>query len=459
MNGRWLPDLVFNPLSIVGAGITTIAAGLFLFVFFADVLGIHTNPYLGMVFFLVMPAIFVFGLLLVPAGMLRERRRRRLGLGPSALHWPRLDLNDGRTRRAVALVTGLTLSNVLILSLATYRGLEYMDSVEFCGQLCHTVMEPEFAAYQDGPHSRVRCVDCHIGEGAGWFVRSKLSGTRQIFAVMFNTYERPVPTPVRNLRPARETCEQCHWPDKFHGDKIETVHEFGGDETNTASTTALRLHVGGAGSDPGSASGIHWHTNENNQIDYVATDETRQDIPYVRLTDRRTGTVTEYVVEGADRAALASAPARRMDCVDCHNRPTHAFVMTADRAVNQAMARREIPPDLPYVKREGVAVLQAAYGSHAEALPAIDRAIRGFYTSTYPELAQARAGDVARAVAGLQRLYARNVFPAMRVTWGTHLNNRGHMDAPGCFRCHDDSHRGPSGEVIRQDCDLCHSLE
>ncbi|MGE3843876.1 MAG: NapC/NirT family cytochrome c, partial [Vicinamibacterales bacterium] len=282
---RWLSDVLGNPLSIVGVTITTMAAGLFLFVFFADLFGIHTNPYLGMVFFLVVPTLFLIGLAFIPVGIIRERRRRRLAPDAPAFEWPHLDLRNQRTRHVTALVVALTCVNVLIVSLAGYKGLEYMDSVAFCGQLCHEVMEPEFVAYQNGPHSRVKCVDCHIGEGADWFVRSKLSGTRQIFAVMLNTHERPVPTPVRNLRPARETCEQCHWPDKFHGDKIEVVREYGEDEANTLSETTLRLHVGGR-SEGGRVTGIHWHTAATNEIEYVAVDERREQIPYVKLTDR-----------------------------------------------------------------------------------------------------------------------------------------------------------------------------
>jgi hypothetical protein len=459
MLSRWLPDIVRNPVSIIGAGITTIAAGLFLFVFLADLFGIHTNPYLGMVFFLIMPGLFVFGLLLIPIGVFYERRRRAKGHAPAVAEWPTLDLTKPHTRRVAAFVFGLTLVNILIVSLAAYRGLEYMDSVSFCGQLCHAVMEPEFVAYQNGPHSRVRCVGCHIGEGASWFVRSKLSGTRQIFAVMFNTYERPVPTPVHDLRPARETCEQCHWPDQFHGDKIEVVREYAEDEANTMTETSLQLHVGGATGATGRSTGIHWHTSQNHLVEYVATDDKRQVIPYVRLTDRSAGTVKEYVVEGTNPGALAGAGRRQMDCVDCHNRPTHVFFMTAERAMNVAMASGDIPADLPYVRREGAAVLKVEYRSRDEAMAEIARTIRAFYQENHAEVASARRADVDRAVAGLQTLYARNVFPAMRVTWGTHLNNRGHMDAPGCFRCHDDLHKTSAGEVIRQDCDLCHAMQ
>jgi hypothetical protein len=454
----WLPDAARDPISIAGAMITTIAAGLFLFVFFADLFGIHTNPYLGMVFFLIMPSLFVFGLLLIPIGVAREHYLVRRGRAPVRVDWPVLDLRDERTRRIAGLVCALTLVNILIVSLAAYKGLEYMDSVEFCGQLCHEVMEPEFAAYQDGPHSRVKCVDCHIGEGASWFVRSKLSGTRQIFAVLFNTHARPIPTPVRDLRPARETCEQCHWPDKFHGDKIDVRREYAPDEQNSVTATTLRLHVGGASADLGSAVGIHWHTYAANVIEYIAVDDKRQEIPWVRLTDR-TGRVREYVVPGTTDEQLARGERRTMDCVDCHNRPTHAFSPSPERAVDLGLSSGMIPAALPYVRREGVALLKAEYPSREAALASIEERLMTFYQTNYPELATREGEAVRKAIQGLQRLYARNVFPRMRVTWGTHINNLGHMDSPGCFRCHDDNHKTADGEVIRQDCDLCHTIE
>jgi hypothetical protein len=159
-----------HPLSLLGAGVVTLSAVVFLFAFLLDLFGLHTNPYMGIVLFLIIPAIFVAGLLMIPLGIWLARRRAAKGLEPR--HWPRLDLNDPAQRRTTLVVAALTLVNVMIVSLAAVRGIEFMDSPEFCGQVCHTVMQPEFAAYQDGPHSRVRCVDCHIGPGAPWFVKS-----------------------------------------------------------------------------------------------------------------------------------------------------------------------------------------------------------------------------------------------------------------------------------------------
>jgi hypothetical protein len=450
--------LIRSPISVIGMMLTTMSAVLFLVVFLADLFGLHSNPYIGIVFFLILPGMFLIGLGLIPLGAWLERRRRRAGRPPSEVHWPRVDFNDPIARRTAVIIFTLSLANVIIVSLAAYRGIEYMDSVPFCGQVCHTVMKPEFVAYQDGPHSRVACVQCHIGSGASWFARSKISGTRQLFAVTLKTYSRPIASPVQNLRPARDTCEQCHWPEKFHGDVVRQVHEYGDDEKNTESLTTLKVHVGG-GSDPTrSTVGIHWHANIANEIDYITTDDKRQVIPYVRLKDRA-GNITEFTAEGTTPDQLAKGERRRMDCMDCHNRPSHQIAASAERAVDTAIASGDIPRTLPFVRREAVKLLKVSYPSETAASETISRSLRDFYRTQHQETYMGKRQDVEKAVVTAQRIFSRNVFPDMNVQFGTYANNIGHMDFPGCFRCHDDSHKSKDGKKISQDCDTCHSIE
>ena len=351
-----IPRRARNPVSFSGAVLVTLSALFFLFVYALELFGEHTNPYIGMVFFLLMPGLFVVGLLLIPFGMWRERRREQRGLARTP-GWPVFDFNDGHVRRVVATVVVLTVVNVLIVGLATFRGVEYMDSVSFCGQVCHEVMQPEFTSYQAGPHARVKCVECHIGPGAPWFVRSKLSGARQLFAVTFNTHSRPIPSPVQNLRPARDTCEQCHWPAKFHGDKIRAMREYADDAAGTESVTVMRLHVGGGSESLGPVSGIHWHTSRRQAIEYIATDDKRQVIASVRLTDPN-GRVKEWTAPDVTPEALAKGEHRRMDCMDCHNRPSHQMAATAERAVDQAIANGELERTLPFIRREAVKAIK-----------------------------------------------------------------------------------------------------
>jgi len=450
--------LIRSPLSVIGMVITTITAVLFLVIFLADLFGLHTNPYLGIVFFLVLPALFLLGLVLIPAGAWVEHRRRAAGKAPAQIAWPRVDLNVAGQRRAAVIIFALTTANVIIVSLAAYRGIEYMDSVQFCGQVCHTVMKPEFVAYQDAPHSRVACIRCHIGPGASSFARSKVSGLRQVLAVSFHTYSRPIPSPVQNLRPARELCEQCHWPEKFHGDVTRRVYEYADDEKNSETVTTLEVHVGGGSERLAVATGIHWHMNVANEVEYIATDDKRQVIPYVKLRDRL-GNVREYTVDGVTPDQLAKGERRRMDCIDCHNRPSHPMSPTAERAVNELMARGDIPKALPFVHREAVKALKVTYPTQEAAADGIARALREFYRSQYSSTYLSERQAVEKAVNATANLYRRNVFPEMNVQFGTHPNNIGHMDFPGCFRCHDDNHKAKDGAKIGQDCDACHHIQ
>jgi len=448
-------SLVRNAVTIFGAATTTSSALLFLTFFALDVFGFHSNPYMGLLFFLILPSMFVVGLVLIPVGMWLEHRRRAGGTAAWMPSWPKMDLNEPYQRRVAAIVVACTIANVLIVSVAAYRGIEYMDSVQFCGQLCHEVMQPEFAGYQAGPHSRVACIQCHIGPGAPWFVKSKMSGLRQVYAVTFNTHSRPIPSPVTNLRPARDTCEQCHWPEKFHGDKIKQIREYADDEANTESVTTLQMHIGGISAAKNTASGIHWHVAATNKIEYIATDDKRQVIPYVRLDDGK-GNVTEFRAEGVTDEQLARGERRVLDCVDCHNRPSHTFAISVERAVDDVIAGGGFERSLPFIRREAVKALKASYPTTEAAMAGLAAGIEKFYREAYPSAPQAA---VQQAVTSVQALYRRNIFPTMKVGWGSYSNNIGHTAFPGCFRCHDDNHKSKSGKVISQDCSLCHTQQ
>jgi len=452
-------SLFRNAITIFGAALTTTGAVLFLAFFLLELAGMHANPYLGMLFFLVFPGLFVAGLLLMPIGVWLAHRRDAAGLKAWRPAWPKLDLNEAVQRRAVAIFLASTLANILIVSVAAFAGIEYMDSPQFCGQLCHEVMEPQWAGYQEGPHSRVACVQCHIGPGAPWFVKSKMSGLRQVVAVTFDTHSRPIPSPVHDLRPARDTCEQCHWPEKFHGDKIRTIRTYADDEANTESVTTLRMHIGGINRLDKSATGIHWHVSQQNRIEYITTDRKRQVIPYVRLDDGR-GNVTEFFAEGVTDAASLAGERRVLDCVDCHNRPSHTFAHSAERAVDEAIAAGGFDQALPFIRREAVKVLSAPYADRAAAFAGIEAGLTAFYR----DLPGAPKDAVDRAVATATHVFGRNVFPTMNVTWGTYANNASHSDpgpsaSPGCFRCHDGAHKTKQGKAISDDCSLCHTIE
>ena len=426
---------------------------LFLVLLVLDASGYINNPYFGLLLFVAIPAAFVLGLLLIPLGLYLERNRRKRSPGAPPPEWPVFDLRVPRQRHVIGAVAALTLVNLVLLSIASYGAVHYMETSGFCGRVCHTTMEPQFVAHQNGPHARVPCVACHVGPGVEALVESKLAGTRQLWQVATNNVPAPIPSPIHNLRPARETCERCHWPEIFHGNEVRVLAEFADDEKNSETLTAVTLKVGGGSAKLGIGTGIHWHMNLDNQIEYITTDAKRDAIPWVLLRDR-SGAVREYVVEGTTQEQLAKGERRRMDCLDCHNRPAHTFSAAPQRAVDEAIAQGRIPRELPFVRRETVAALRPEYPDKEAALAAIATRLRAHYRAN-PSVDSAL---LERAIAGAQDVWARNVFPAMRVTWGTYPNHIGHTDAPGCFRCHDDEHKSKDGRVIRQDCEICHDI-
>jgi hypothetical protein len=457
----WLSAIVTlfgrNALTLFGATLAGVSAVLIIGFLILGLLELTDSPYIGIMAFLILPVVFVGGLLLIPVGAYWERRRifRGGAVKAKAGPFPVIDLNDPHTRRVAAVVAVVTMVNLLIIATVSYEGVNYMDSVAFCGRVCHAVMEPEYTAYTNSPHGRVRCIECHIGPGAPWFVRSKLSGIGQVIAVTFNTYPRPIPTPVENLRPSRDTCEQCHWPEQFAGDRLKVITKFDDDEANTPKRTVLLMHIGGG---KAKDNGIHsWHIDPNKRTIYTPADPKRQEIARVRV-ERADGTATFYHApkDKYPPEKLVGAEERVMDCIDCHNRPTHIFKLPA-QAVDEAMAAGRIDPKLPYIKKVSVEALTEAKGAAGD-LKKVQQHVRSYYQEHYGDLYRSDSARVDAAVRELQAIYSRNVFPNMNLGWGVHPNNLGHEQPPGCFRCHDDSLQTDDGKSIGQDCTVCHAV-
>jgi nitrate/TMAO reductase-like tetraheme cytochrome c subunit len=454
-NSNRNPGLFRNTLSLAGAALAAVSLANIVFLFVIDALSYRPSPYIGIFAYMVMPAFLILGLLLIPAGMLLERHRRRKYGTVDLPRFPRIDLNDPRQRSRLTSLLSFVVVFVLLSAMGSYRAYEFTDSVQFCGQLCHTVMHPEFVAYSLSPHARVRCVDCHVGAGASWYVRSKLSGARQVYAAIFKTYPRPIPTPVANLRPAPETCEECHWPRKFYGDQFKVITHFGYDEKSTPQQVRLLIKTGGGDPLSGVPTGIHWHMNIGNEVTYAVTDPKRLKIDWVQVKNRETGQTTVYKARDAAEsdAQLAAAPKRRMDCIDCHNRPTHIYV-APDRSVDQSLLAARLDPTMPFIKQQAVTALTGDYRDTAAAEQGIGRTLREFYAK-YPAV---QAATVNNAIREVQRIYSTTIFPEMKVDWRTHPDNIGHYYFPGCFRCHDGQHVSSAGKTVPNSCDVCHFI-
>jgi hypothetical protein len=445
------PTSVYNIISLIGVSLALFGLAAVIILFLLDAVTAGSNPYLGIFTFMLFPAVLVVGLLLIPLGAWRERIRR--SRGPKEP----ITVNLGNPRHRNALVTFVVGTSVFLLltTVGLYKGYQYSESVTFCGRICHQVMEPEYTAYHRSAHAKVDCVECHIGPGADWFVRSKLSGTRQVFKAALGTYPRPIPTPIRDLRPAQEVCEHCHWPEKFFPATYKTHDYFLSDRENSHWQVNMLIRVGGTASSPrGHPTGIHWHVDESNHMAYVASDSSRQG--FDQVTWYRGGKPVVYTVGGeplADSVLEEKARlglVRDLDCMDCHNRPSHRFQSPIE-AIDEVMASGKLDPGIPWIKVQSVRALSNEYATKAGARDSIALALRSFYEGEGADLAP-------EAVSVVQTCYEQNNFPHMKARWDKYPDNLSHLDFPGCFRCHGSDLKTPEGEGISNDCNLCHVI-
>jgi hypothetical protein len=433
-------------LSLLGMALLATALISSLFVLPHQLRGHAENPYVGIISFLILPIIFFGGLLLIPIGLYLSKRRIREGMAEAGFD------RKAALQRLAWFFGTVTILNLLIGTQITYRAVKHMETPQFCGGSCHT-MSPEFAAYQNSPHSRVECVECHVAPGAAGWINSKTSGIRQLVETVFNTYPKPIPSALESNRliPARETCENCHWPQQFAGARLRVFGRYADDETNTRSNTVLLMLIGG-----NRITGIHGsHFGPGVHIRFAAADPARQTIPWVEYRNAANGDVRRFVNPDPPSKSFDTLPKFDMQCVDCHNRPTHTFDLP-ERAMDKALAFGDLPVTLPFIKKKSVELLKVSYSTREEAAEKLPAALVSFYQQSYPEIYAKRAEAIHQAGRTVLGIYQRNVFPELKVSWGTYPNNLGHTDFPGCFRCHDGSHTAEDGKVITQDCNTCH---
>jgi NapC/NirT cytochrome c family, N-terminal region len=433
LTGHWV--------SMTGTALVTLAGFSWLFLLPLNVSGHANNPYIGLFAFIVLPMIFFSGLLLIPLGAALARRRVAQGIAaapdPKAI-W----------RRAGIFFAVMTLANLVIGSQLSYRAVAHMETVQFCGQTCH-VMKPEYTAHLRAPHASVDCVACHVSPGASGFIKAKMAGTRQLLAVTLNNFPRPIESAMESNRlvSSAETCENCHQREKPMRPALRVTTKYKDDETNTPTKTVLMMMV----------DRIHGaHLGPGVEIRYAASDKKRQTIPWVEYRSSVSGPPKTYLASDAKPETIAALPTFTMQCVDCHNRAAHSFEV-ADRAIDGAISRGGIPADLPFIKKTGLALIQAEYQSQQEAASKIGAGLSDFYRAKYPDVFARRSSDIGAAGRALIAVYSANVFPDLKVGWGTYVNNLGHTDYPGCFRCHDDSHAAADKKTIPQDCATCHN--
>ena len=454
-----LPDSSYNWTTLIGATIALISLFMIVFLFSISFFFDQGGSYLGLIIYIVLPSFMIVGLILIPIGMYITSRRSKLIEGKPDRLLPIFDLNNLKHRNAFMIFSIGTVIFLFLSAVGSYEAFHYSESNEFCGTVCHSVMKPEFIAYQQSSHARVGCVDCHVGSGADWFVKAKLSGLYQVYAVLADVYPKPIETPIKNLRPAQETCEQCHWPEKFYSKKLKVQRHYISDEENTEWDISMVMKLGPDLSAMGLTEGIHWHINPNVKVEYAATDEKRQIIPWVRYTNLETGEIKIYESEEEplEEGQLDTLEIRTMDCMDCHNRPSHQYLPPAF-FIDDAITAGEIPREVPEIKSVAMTILAEEFASTDSALNYIEQEVITYYRDDYPEFYEENKNLVQKAIEGIQKEFNKNIFPEMRVRWDKYPNQIGHVEFDGCFRCHFDTHANKEGEYIARDCNQCHEI-
>ncbi len=451
------PKSFYNAITLTGVGLSLLSFGTIAIMIIMEVLGIFQSPYIGIYTYIVLPFFLVLGILLIPIGIRRQRRRLEHHLEEKYKSLI-IDLNVPSHRSAVMFgIVGFILFIFLSVG-GSYEAYNYTESVEFCGKVCHDVMAPEYTAYQHSPHARVTCVQCHIGEGAGWFVRSKISGSYQMYAVIANVYPTPIPTPIKNLRPARETCEKCHWPQKFHGNKELVKTYFPVDPAIPAWKIILQIKTGGGMSELGPTEGIHWHMNTANTVSYIASDEKRQIIPWIKAVSRDGKTrVFKSTEADVSDSTLAKGEYRTIDCLDCHNRPSHIYYPPF-RSLNDAMSLNKVDTTLPGIRSIASDALVRTYSTSKNAQDSIRILVETAYKENPSGIAASKSKELENTIHEVQAIYSRNFFPEMKVSWKAYPNNIGHLYDQGCFRCHDNKHVSDDGTILTNNCQSCHAI-
>ena len=454
-----VPRLLANWITLLGSVITTISGFAILILLIIGLVTSRANPYLSLFVVVLLPAAFVFGLLLIPIGLYVDRRRGRRPGDTLQLAFETI-LKDRSARRRLFFFALATVLNVAVFSLAAQKTISYMDSAKFCGTTCHQVMQPEWDAWNRSPHSNVACVECHISPGAIGESKAKWNGLHQLFGFLTAKYDRPIVAGPEHLLPAKQTCEQCHAPKRFWPDRLKMFPHYTLDKDNTPKFNAMLLHTGGLNPKTQQYEGIHWHANPDNQVKFEFLDSERTKVGKITVLSKGR-MVAEYLPPGTPQKALG---VRTMDCIDCHNRATHIFAETPKQAIDRALYLGALDAKMPFIAQVSVELLSQTSQPRDGAEERFKTALAAAYQKEHPEVKPDPA-KLTEAASLLARIYLNNVYPAMNLGWNLHRSNLGHnaegVNNPGCFRCHDREREATLADgrkkKIGQECDTCHT--
>lgn len=454
-----LPKSFYSWTTIVGAVLASISFLLIVFtIALSFIFPAQDGGYLGLFTYIILPVFLVIGLILIPIGTVRKMKSDKRRQIQREVKFPIVNLNDASQRMVVFIFLIGTAIFLLFTALGSYEVFHYTGSNEFCGTVCHSVMEPEYVTYHSSAHARVSCIECHVGSGASWYVKSKLSGLYQVYSVIAKAYPTPIETPIHNLRPAQETCEKCHWPQKFYDPKFMTFKQYLTDEENTEWNIQLLMKTGAQHSAMGQSEGIHWHINPDVLIDYTSSSWKRDTIIEVTYTNLKSGEVRVYKDGASDVEPSTANQTKTMDCLDCHNRPSHDY-LSPSRFINISIAAGEISTDIPEIKSVAMGILVKEFPTTDSAMNYISARVNRFYENNYEDFLDTGRIVLNHAIAAIQDGYRNNIFPFMKAQWSVYPNYLGHVESMGCFRCHNDTFKSDNGHVISMDCNLCHIIK
>ncbi|HXY55567.1 MAG TPA: NapC/NirT family cytochrome c [Nitrospirota bacterium] len=455
---RILPLSFYNPLTLAGSVIALFNLALIVFLLIFDLLSKRPRPYSDLVILLILPVFILIGVAFVVLGIVRQRRRQRIGVPLEEQRLLVLDFNDHKQRRLVILLSAGFVFLTLLYTFGMFQGYEFVESTSFCSQTCHAVMGPQSRAHAFSHHAEVECSACHVGSGTQYFVLSKFKGTAELYELLSNKFPRPIPAPVKDLRPSKDICQGCHGPTYAFEENLRGRKYYLSDTKNTEWTIGLLLKMGAVRVQTDKPPMMHWHYAVARQIEYATADPKREAIPWVRAIGFD-GKARIYRAEDGNTAVKEPAPEQKrvMDCIDCHNRVGHEFY-PPDKVVNALLSLKLIDPSLPDIKSTAVQALEGKYASREAARSGIKDAIMESYKKKYPDIVALREVELKQVIARLQDLYDRICDPFMKVSWKNYPNQSGHMYSLGCFRCHDGKHKSDDGTVLSKDCSLCHLL-
>lgn len=455
-----LPNSFYSWTTITGAVLASISFMLIIFTLAISFLSpSEGGNYLGLFTFIILPVFLVIGLVMIPIGTMRKMKSDKKRDVQREVKFPIVNLNDAKQRMVVFIFLVGTSIFLLFTALGSYEVFHYTESNEFCGTLCHNVMEPEYVTYHGSAHARVRCVECHVGSGVNWYVKSKLSGMYQVYSVLAKAYPTPIETPIHNLRPAQETCEKCHWPQKFYDPKYVTKRHYLADEENTEWNIQMLMKTGPQHSAMGQSEGIHWHINPDVKIEYTSSSLKRDTIIEVVYTNLETGEVITYKNNEAHESIQDATPhPRTMDCLDCHNRPSHDY-LSPTTFIDHLMASGDISTDIPEIKAIAMEILVREFPTSDSAMSYISYKVNKYYKRNYEEFVDTNQVLIDQAIMAIQDGYNKNIFPFMKAQWSAYPNHLSHVESEGCYRCHNDNFKSNDGHVISNDCNLCHVIK